>query len=216
MSSPAVQLRSYSSGDLESLYEICLLTAASGGDGSSLYRKAPRSVGDYYAAPYAEFEPELITLLTDDAGVCGYVLGTSDTAAFEDWFEREWFPRMRKRYPAPAGPAADHTASDRIIRRFHEPLMRESRAIVSAYPAHLHIDILPRAQGQGNGRRLMDAFLLALQQRGVKGVHLGLGLRNHRALNFYTRFGFSELEKRGDPPHSMLMGLHLAPEVPAQ
>lgn len=216
MSSPTVTLRPYNPGDLESLYEICLLTAASGEDGSSLYRKAPRSVGDYYAAPYAEFEPELITLLTDDAGVCGYVLGTSDTAAFEDWFEAEWFPRMRERYPAPAGPAADLTASDRMIRRFHEPLNRESRSIVSVYPAHLHIDILPRAQGQGHGRRLMEAFLHDLQRRNVPGVHLGLGLRNHRALNFYTRFCFSELEKRGDPPHSMLMGLLLEPEVPIQ
>ena len=35
-------------------------------------------------------------------------------------------------------------------------------AEVDAYPAHLHIDLLPELQGQGMGRRLIDTLRAAL------------------------------------------------------
>lgn len=210
MTETAYRIRAFSHKDLDSLYEICLKTAAAGADGSELYRNAPRSVGDLYAAPYAAFAPELVHILEDADGACGYVLGVADTAAFEEWLEDHWFPLMRDRYPWPDGDPAGFTAAERLMRRFHRPVPRESAALVRDYPAHLHIDILPRGQGRGNGQGLMATFLNALRSRGVPGVHLGLGLRNERALRFYTRLGFVELEKRGDPPHSMLMGLKLA------
>lgn len=38
--------------------------------------------------------------------------------------------------------------------------------LYQAYPAHLHIDIKPRGQGQGNGKRLMDALLAELTRQG--------------------------------------------------
>ena len=209
MTENAFRIRDFHHQDLDSLYEICLKTAASGEDGSELYRNAPRSVGDMYAAPYAAFAPDLVFVLEDADGVCGYVLGVADTAAFETWLEEHWFPLMRDRYPWPEGDPADFTAAERLIRRFHEPLVRESEAIVRDFPAHLHIDILPRGQARGNGRRLMTAFVDRLRALGVSGVHLGLGLRNERALRFYDRLGFRELEKRGDPPHSMVMGRQL-------
>lgn len=210
MTETSYRIRAFDHQDLDSLYEICLKTAAAGEDGSELYRNSPRSVGDLYAAPYAAFAPGLVHILEDDAGACGYVLGVTDTAAFEDWLEDHWFPLMRERYPWPVGDPAAFTAAERLISRFHQPVVRESGLIVREYPAHLHIDILPRGQGRGNGRSLMTSFLNDLRSRGVAGVHLGLGLRNHRALRFYSKLGFTELEKRGDPPNSMLMGLRLA------
>ncbi len=202
-------IRPYRPSDLDSLYEICLRTAASGEDGSELYRHSPRAVGDHYAAPYAAHSPELCLVLEDGAGVCGYVLGVADTAVFEEWLEQHWFPLMRDRYTWPEGDPADFTAAERLIRRFFQPVPRESRLLLADYPAHLHIDLLPRAQGRGFGRGLMEEFLELLGGRGVGGVHLGLGLRNHRALAFYERLGFEVLEKRGDPPHSLLMGRSL-------
>jgi len=192
------------------LYEICLRTAASGEDGSELFRSAPESVGDLYAVPYAEFAPELITILDDGSGACGYVLGVSDTAAYEDWLEAHWFPLLRQRYQLPQDGGVELDAASRLIRRFHGPVQREAASLLAEYPAHLHIDLLPRAQGQGLGRQLMETFLAALRVRGVAGVHLGLGAANLRALGFYRRLGFSEIERRGEPTHSLVMGLKLA------
>ena len=53
------------------LYEICLRTAASGEDGSELFRSAPESVGDLYAVPYAFAWVD--HRLDDGSGACGYV-----------------------------------------------------------------------------------------------------------------------------------------------
>ena len=57
----------------------------------------------------------------------------------------------------------------------------------STYPAHLHIDLMARAQGSGNGKQMMATLLADLRARGVPGVHLGMSDVNHRAYAFYTK-----------------------------
>ncbi|MGA1835794.1 N-acetyltransferase [Herbiconiux sp. 11R-BC] len=66
---------------------------------------------------------------------------------------------------------------------------------VAGHPAHLHVDLLPEAQGQGGGRMLMDALLARLTAAGIPGVHLVVDPRNTGALAFYPRLGFTELAR---------------------
>ena len=75
---------------------------------------------------------------------------------------------------------------------FHEPDFLVPPG-AEAYPAHLHIDLLPEAQGFGWGRRLIHAQLDRLAAAGVGGVHLGMAPENARALGFYTHLGFHRL-----------------------
>ena len=65
------------------------------------------------------------------------------------------------------------------------------------YPAHLHIDLLPEAQGAGWGRALMEGLQDALRAGGSPGVHLGVSARNQRALGFYRHLGYEELASDG-------------------
>ncbi len=199
-----VNLRKWLPGDDAALYEICLRTAASGDDGTALYGAHPEVVGDLYAVPYPAFDPDLTFVTTDDAGVCGYVLGTADTSAFEKFLADEWFPAMRRKYREDA--SGYSAAARRLVSRFHNGPELTPPELLQDYPAHLHIDLLPRCQGSGNGRRLMEHFLAALRSRGCPGVHLGLGIRNGRAFGFYLRLGFTELW-RDDA--SIVMGLRL-------
>ncbi len=74
------------------------------------------------------------------------------------------------------------------------------------YPAHLHIDLLPSAQGQGWGRALMDRFLAQVRSAGARGVHLGVATVNRGAAAFYTRLGFHLL--RADE-ETQTLGLRL-------
>ncbi len=60
-----------------------------------------------------------------------------------------------------------------------------------AYPAHLHIDLLPELQGQGWGRRLIEILIERLRERGVPGLHLAASTDNAGALAFYPRVGFT-------------------------
>ena len=64
---------------------------------------------------------------------------------------------------------------------------------LAAYPAHLHIDLLPHVQRSGDGRQLMTAHLAALAARGVPAVHLGMLTANTAARAFYDRLGFHEI-----------------------
>ncbi|MBN8501291.1 MAG: GNAT family N-acetyltransferase, partial [Sphingomonadales bacterium] len=80
----------------------------------------------------------------------------------------------------------------------------------AAYPSHLHIDLLERAQGRGFGRRMMGQVMDLLRQSGCPGAHLGVSLLNVPAQGFYRRLGFDELVRVGTPTDGCLyMGKRL-------
>ena len=191
MSSLPVQLRPYRPTDLLALYDVCLRTGDSGVDASTLYRD-PLLLGHVYAAPYATFHPELSFVLDDGQRAVGYVLGVPDSRAYAARCEDEWSPLLRGLYPRPD--ESDSSRDGRLLRLVHRGYRAPESGWLEAYPAHLHIDLLPEAQGNGNGRRLIGALLEALRAQGVPGVHLGVGTRNVRAQGFYQRLGFRLLE----------------------
>ncbi|KAG8688055.1 hypothetical protein FRC08_011641, partial [Ceratobasidium sp. 394] len=57
-------------------------------------------------------------------------------------------------------------------------------------PAHIHINILPQAQRQGWGIRLIDRAVGYLKDLGQNGLFLGIDSRNHNARAFYLNVGF--------------------------
>lgn len=205
MSAASFTVRPYQPGDLEALYRICLETGDNGEDATALYRD-PKLLGELYAAPYAVREPELTFVLEDGGGVCGYILGAFDTRAFDGWLEHTWLPPLRAKYPQPTGDPEGWTRDERIMNEFYED-RSDNDDLLAEYPSHLHIDLLPRAQGQGNGQRLMETFLAALTDRGSPGVHLGTSPQNRRAERFYLKMGFVELKR--DEPHHLTMGKRL-------
>lgn len=198
-------IRRYRPDDLSALYRICLETGDTGEDATHLYED-PRLLGELYAAPYAEREPELTFVLEDGTGVCGYILGAFDTGAFDVWMEDVWLPPLRGRYPRPTGDSAGWTRDQSIINEFYED-RSDNDDLLGEYPSHLHIDLLPRAQGSGNGRALMETFREALREQGSPGVHLGTSPQNVRAERFYLKMGFHELKR--EEPHTLIMGQKL-------
>jgi ribosomal protein S18 acetylase RimI-like enzyme len=194
-------IRPFHPSDLCALYRICLLTGDSGSDASDLYRDG-ELLGHYYVAPYGMLEPDVCFTLTQDDVPCGYLLGTRDSAAFSTRCEKDWFPVLRQRYPLPA--AEDTTQDGDLIRAIHRGY--HPHPDLTAYPAHLHIDLLPTAQGQGLGRKLIETFLNRLRGLSVPAVHLGVGARNARAIAFYERVGFHRIQAY---PGWIAYGMHL-------
>ncbi|MFI7597868.1 GNAT family N-acetyltransferase [Actinoplanes sp. NPDC049681] len=190
-------IRSYRSGDLDAVYDICVRTADAGGDARGQY-SSDRLMGDIFAAPYVILEPEHAHVLDDGTGTAvGYVLGTADTERFARRYREEWLPVTAGRYREPAGPP--QTAEDGMLALHFRP----ERMVVpelADYPAHLHIDLLPEWQGKGWGRGLISAFLDGLRAAGVPRVHLGMAERNTAARIFYDRLGFVELTVRDAGP----------------
>jgi GNAT superfamily N-acetyltransferase len=78
---------------------------------------------------------------------------------------------------------------------------------LAAYPAHLHIDLLPEWQGRGFGRELMRTFWRALRERGVPAVHLVMATASTPARAFCDRTGFHVVEAAGlDPADVTCLG----------
>jgi ribosomal protein S18 acetylase RimI-like enzyme len=186
-------IRAYRADDLDALYRICLLTGWSGQDATDFY-KDPKLVGHIHAGPYGVLRPECALVVEDAEGVGGYIIGTADTPAFEAELEATWWPALRAEYADPANVRyRDMTPDQRLSRQIHHP-QHMAAAITDPYPAHLHIDLLPRFQGRGFGKRLIDQWLALMKSMGARGAHLGVGEANERAVRFYRAYGFTQLD----------------------
>jgi ribosomal protein S18 acetylase RimI-like enzyme len=187
MSGP--QLRAFEPADTDACYEICLKTADNGGDATELHTD-PRIVGEVWVGPYLRRHPECAVVLEDEHGVGGYIVGAPDTAAYDDWVDRDWFVPLRRAYPIGAFP--DGTADTTCVNLIHTP-PRMPADVIDAYPAHLHIDLLPRLQGRGFGRAMMNALFARVRAAGASAIHLGCSPENTNAIAFYQRLGFEDL-----------------------
>lgn len=190
MTATRATIRGVRAGDRDAVYDICLRTADAGDDGTHLYSD-PLLPGHIWAGPYVAFEPEHGVVVVDgDDRAIGYALAASDSRSFESLLAERWWPELQARYPAAD---ADAPSGDRIaVHLIHHP-PRADEAFAADYPSHLHIDLLPEAQGRGDGRRLIDHVLDRLAAAGSPGVHLGVSPRNTRAIGFYRAIGFDEL-----------------------
>lgn len=189
-----VELRPYRAGDLDAVHEICLVTGDSGQDATSQHKQR-RLIGHIYAEPYCLLEPPNVFVAEDDEGVAGYVVGTHDTDAFAARLEREWWPALRERYAQV--PDADLTPADRqrieVIRVPHVT----PADIVAQYPAHIHMNLLPRLRGQRIGTGLLQLWVDQAISAGVPGIHLGASPINAGGIAFWSRSGFAPLRTEG-------------------
>lgn len=187
-------IRTLRADDLGALYHIALKTGDAGQDSTALYED-PKIVGHVYSAPYAVLAPETAFVVEDGEGVAAYIVGALDTRAFEALVEEKWWPELRPLYADPLGMPHEKWTADQL-RAFsiHHPHRTPDR-IVEDHPSHLHINLLPRLQGQDFGRRLMDCWLETMWAMGSRGVHLGVAMANARAIRFYEAYGFLSIER---------------------
>lgn len=189
----AVRIRPAVAADIDAFYEISLRTGDRGGDASALYGDR-RMVGHIYSAPYLRLRPDFCFVAEDGAGVAGFAVGAPETRAFEDALEREWWPDLRRTYSDPSDVApADRTPDQRRAHLIHHPA-RVPPAVQTAFPAHLHMNLLPRLQGRGVGPRLLERWLSVARSAGVSGVHVGSNGENSGAIRFWERMGFTRLD----------------------
>ena len=174
------------SGDAAAIDDICVLTGAAGGDARGRF-SSDDLLPDVWARPYVFLEPELCFVVDEGAGAVGYLLATADTARFVGRYRQLWLPGFSQRW----GDDADPRDADPVRAGFDPERMLVPE--LDAYPAHLHIDLHPSAQGRGWGRALIDHLVAELRRRGVPGVHLGVDPANTGAVAFYARLGFTRL-----------------------
>ncbi len=180
--------------------DVCLRTGDAGGDATGLLDDG-ELMGALWCRPYLLLEPELVSVVaSQDGQPVGYVLGALDSAAFHAAADERYWPAARERFPfgvAPEG-SLDELLVSLIHDRTHADGSGAESELDERYPSHLHIDLLPEAQGQGFGRRLIERLIGQLDERGSSGVHLGVSKANHRAIAFYRHVGFVEWDGPDD------------------
>ena len=93
----------------------------------------------------------------------------------------------------PAGVPRDQwTPEQAKAHLIHHPWLPPGE-LASRYPSHLHINLVPRLQSGGHGRRLISRLTDELRRHGSCGVHLGVRPANVRAIGFYRHIGFTQL-----------------------
>lgn len=179
------ELRPVAPSDLSALYHICLVTGDAGKDASALHND-PQLIGHLYSAPYAVLEPEHSLVAVVDDRVVGYLVGTYDTVAFNRRLEDEWWPQLRERYRNAEGMT---DADQHRIKAILEPHVTPPE-LVAAFPAHIHMNLLPEARGQKIGSRLLSRWVEEARAAGVTGIHLGASASNAGGIAFWRQGGF--------------------------
>jgi GNAT superfamily N-acetyltransferase len=191
-------IRQFQPDDLEALYTISLATGFAGGDASHLYGD-PKLMGHIYSAPYALLAPDLALVVEDDEGVAGFAVGTTDTTAWEQKLEQAWWPSLRERYAMPTeADASTWTHDQRRAFMIHRPTPTPP-AVALHYPAHMHMNLLPRLQGRGIGTTFFHRWMALAGARGAKAVHVAINRANTGAIRFWEKMGFAEFALDGLP-----------------
>ncbi len=153
------------------LREICIQTSG----------HSPEDAA-YIQAMYCNnyLENETVFVLLDGGTPMGYIL----CAESYDAYARHMKPYLQKIRPM--------GFIKWIMARAEMAFYRARR---TEYPAHLHIDILESHTGSGSGTLLMNTLLTHLKRRGIPGVMLMVNAKNHRAIRFYEKMGFSPLAR---------------------
>jgi ribosomal protein S18 acetylase RimI-like enzyme len=189
-----IKIRQAALTDLPYAYDICQRTAYNGQDASSVVTD-PYILGHYFAAPYIVHRPDWCWMAEDVRGVVGYLVTAPNSRNHASWMNREWLTRVRELY-AGGSPDPEWTDFEKWIRKYiYDDATFPD--FVDEYPAHLHICILPRGQGQGWGSSALKLFEAKLKAEGRPGFHLGMAENNLRAGEFYLKQGLQLI--RHDP-----------------
>ena len=171
-----ITIRAYKSDDLESVRDVCHKTAH-----TKTYQKNKDLVTTMYLDYYAIEEPEYVFVAVDETDTpIGYVLCSINYDKFHKVFIEKYASKIKKRFPI-----------DYYNKNSFEPKILKKH--LPQYPAHLHIDILDRYQGQGIGKRLLEALFNKLKEDHIPGVCLVAAKSNKNACGFYEHMGFQKI-----------------------
>lgn len=201
----SITIRRATEADADALSHICLHTADAGKPADQLhdYGELP---GLVYAVPYVKLPTTWGFVMVDGAlpttvgqgpgQVVGYIIGSTDTRAYEAYAAEHWWPGLAEKYTV--GRLAPGKAADEQYMKLLGNMHVAPEANVGFSGAHLHIDILEGYQRQGWGRRLIGKAVEYLRGEGLEGVWLGLSTENVGARLFYGKLGFVDVEGAPD------------------
>ena len=192
-----ITIRPYQPADEPVIIDITFKTGFKGEDLTGRdYCEDARLWYLIFIAYYARREPAhfFVAVEPQEDRLIGFICGSPDTLTQEAQFRRWMVPRIAlhlfgytiwrhsRSFKTVLGMASQF--SSRTEQSKNDP-------IITQYPAHLHINVLPGYQSMGTGTRLMQHFEKYMRDLGAGGLHLSTTNKNHKAVPFYDKMGFS-------------------------
>ncbi len=189
---PNLEVRPYRPEDRPGVRRVTYETGYMG-EPPTFYWRHRESFSEIWSGYYTDREPGSFWVVDRDGEVVGYLAGCVDTrkapSAAAAVTRNMWRYGLLVR-PGTAG-FFWRSMLDALTTGVPDGELHDSR-----WPAHLHIDLLPVARGQGAGQRLMCAWFEQLRKLGSPGCHLGTLAENTKAIAFFETMGFT---RHGDP-----------------
>lgn len=207
-----MKIRTYEPHDWDRLDYICLKTGDSGTDATGKWAD-DQLLSYIYVLPYAKHAPNWVWVADEGGEAYGYLASTKNVAAFRLWWDAHWVPVLEKKFPAEAR-AKWPPNEEAFFERWISPTRPQPKWL-HQFPAELHINLLPKSQGQGAGRRLMEALTQKMRDNGIPGVQLAVAGSNLNAIGFYEHLGFKTLSStfKGGMLTGKTMGLSVEPRT---
>ncbi len=169
-------IRKCTEKDRAAMQNICLETA---NDYWKTNDDIKEAVVEVFCNYYLDEEADHCFVTTNEADeAVGYILCAPD---YETYYKK-FTERIGK-------------SKNEITKKVGAQSAEDPKDFAKDYPAHLHIDLLPCAQGHGEGRKLIETLCEHLKSIGVKGVMLDVGADNTGAIAFYKKVGFTVLQE---------------------
>lgn len=187
-----VDVRPYRPGDRAAVRNVCYETGYLGEPADWFWRDR-ESFADLFSGYYTDHQPHRASVVEIDGAVSGYLLGCVSGAAARA--SAAAFTRNIVR----RGIAFRRGTAGVIWRTIGDSLFDTIKGRTKPsdlefddprYPAHLHIDLLPIARGQGAGRRMINGWLDGLRSESVPGCYLQTMVENTNAIAFFEAVGF--------------------------
>lgn len=186
----SVIIRKYQLKDREAVQRVCIETSSIPVDTVN-QRELLLSL---YCNYYITYSMENCFVIADESNTAvGYVLCSPSL--------KKWKQEFNKNYSYLVFRLSKHQwFKHKLSYILHSNIARKG------YDAHLHIDILPSFQRLGMGSKLIETLVSHLKANGVNGLHLICSKDNIKGMNFYRKFGFSQIKKVGN---NMAFGIKL-------
>ena len=188
------QVRAYRPEDRPVIRRICADTGFLGKPIDPVFEDR-ELFADFLTAPYTDAEPENCFVLEGPNGaVEGYLTASSDAKKRRRYMVKNlpgWLARVLKGLGGGYGPST---------RKYLWWLILRGRRETPAAPreaAHFHINLLPQVKSVMAVRSLIDEFLAAAGQRGIRCVYGQIVTRgDRRGERMFARYGFRVTDRK--------------------
>lgn len=169
-----IEIRKYQAKDYQAVRRICMETAKKGFQNKEV-------ICWMFLDYYLESESEHAYVLVVKEEVIGYIVASTNAKLYEQQMKEKWIPKIRR--------------NSFILGLFSKISLIVSNPLNKEYGGSFHMNIAPKYQKLGLGKRLLDVLKEHLRIYGHPYLFCITENNRTRGYGFYKHYGFKEVKQ---------------------